>query len=468
MILAVVTAAHASGIDVPAVGSAFSGPLARDGAAVWWNPAELARLERPTVLFGGALVGGRVAYTRNRLGDYAVADTLQLLPPDDPGALDPARSGPAETVTAHPLAPTGDLFVTAPVGPVGLGLGVYVPYAAPLSFPDDGPQRFALQRVFLAVAHVTGAVAVRIGSVSIGAGVSAVLGRAELSRIEDFAGIDRFGEALSAPPISQPNAFGADAPSTVRELDVLARPFTFTDGRSLGIDANAGLAWSGGPWDLALTGQLGSRLRFRGDFALDLNDPFFTRDLAAQGLSYDPLVTGTGELSFRLPPRVSLGVGRHLGERLAVEVVGGWVGWSVLDAFDLALTSPALAQPALGIGSTLGASLRRDWVDTLQVEASVRSRPEAGLGWTTTLGVHGSAAPSATVDVASPDGLRLVAAGGLSWATASGLTVTGDLEAQGIVPRTVRTSASDLGNGKYGLLVCAIGGHVLVPFGRAP
>ena len=51
------------------------------------------------------------------------------------------------------------------------------------------------------------------------------------------------------------------------------------------------------------------RRGYVGDFAIDMNDSFFTRDLAAQGLKYPPLVEGRGELSFSLPKRITIGAG---------------------------------------------------------------------------------------------------------------------------------------------------------------
>ncbi|MBL8945122.1 MAG: hypothetical protein JNK45_18295, partial [Myxococcales bacterium] len=35
------TTAAASGFDAPTLGSAQSGPVARDAAATWWNPGRL-------------------------------------------------------------------------------------------------------------------------------------------------------------------------------------------------------------------------------------------------------------------------------------------------------------------------------------------------------------------------------------------------------------------------------------------
>ena len=47
---------------------------------------------------------------------------------------------------------------------------------------------------------------------------------------------------------------------------------------------------------------------------------------------------------------------------------------------------------------------------------------------------------------------------------AEGWSLLGDLLVQGILPRTVTTSDYDLGNGTYGLVAVAGGGHLRIAF----
>ncbi|MEM6930047.1 MAG: hypothetical protein AAF602_24120, partial [Myxococcota bacterium] len=73
-----ISLAQASGFDAPQVGSVDSGPLTADPAAVVYNPALLAHLDRPAVLLGAGLVAGRARYRRDRRGRYGFADELVL------------------------------------------------------------------------------------------------------------------------------------------------------------------------------------------------------------------------------------------------------------------------------------------------------------------------------------------------------------------------------------------------------
>jgi len=463
--------AHASGIDIPSVGTGLSGPTTADAAAIYWNPAMLSRRERGEVLFGTGVVGGRVGYQRDRLGQYQYADTFEFNSPVDPSYIDSTRSGPAEAVSTFPAAPTGDFFLAS--GPIAkrlvLGVGAYVPYAAPLKFPDDGPQRFALQEAFIAVTQITGAAAVQLQpSLSLGATVSYVGGLGEISRIQDFAGVDPFATALSNPPISQENSFGLDAPATVRELDVLARPFAMTDGLSHGIDFSVGLAVV--PSDdltLGLSYQHGSLLKFVGDFSMNMDDAFFTEDLAAQGLSYPKLVRGEGVLSFRLPNRLTGGVSIAASDKVTVDFTGAWIRWSTLKSFDLLLTSPELAQPDLNVPDSIAATLPRNWTDTVHAETRIAAQTSEKLLVAGTVGYHSPASPDSTIDAASPDGHRLVGGFTSVFDLSDRTALVADSELHGILPRTVTESDFDLGNGTYTMVVGSLLVHLQVALGRS-
>lgn len=464
--------ANASGLDVPQVGTTFSSPVTNDAAALYWNPGMLGYAKKGEVMLNLGLVGGYVGYQRDRLGSYQFSDSLEFAEPIDPAAIDPDKPGAYPRVRSPIVSPTAGAFVSAPLlrDRLTLGLGVFVPFAAPLKFPEDGAQRFALQQVFIAVSQVSAGLGVQAHKrISIGASISYVLGFAQLTRVQDFAAVDLFADALARPPINQPNDFGADAPSTVRELDVLARPFAFTKGLSHGVSFNVGIAANPiDPLWIGLTYDHGSRLNFRGDFQLDMNDEFFTSDLAAQGLAFPPLVTGEAKLSFRLPKRLMLGLAYDISDKLRVDGNFAYVFWSDLDAFELELDSADLEQPDLGIPRTSAVALARDWKGSVHAEVSVR----AGVGkrervrLSGTLGYHSPASPDATIDVASPDGHRLLGAIGAAFQINERIAVMADGELQGILPRTVTTSDYDLGNGTYQMLLGLVQLHLVAKFGN--
>lgn len=463
---------HASGLDVPQIGTTFSSPVTNDAAALYWNPGMLGFAQKGEVMLTVGVVGGYVGYQRDRLGVYQSEDSLQFAEPIDPAYIDPTKTGAYPRVSSPIFSPNAGGFVAAPIlkDRLTLGFGVYVPYAAPLKFPAGGPQKFALQEAFIAVANVSAGLAVKVHKrVSLGASVSYVLGITQLKRIQDFAAVDLFGDALARPPINQPNDFGEDAPSTVRELDVLARPFALTDAYSHNATFNVGIAANPiDPLWLGLTYDHGSRLNLNGEFQLDMNDEFFTQDLAAKGMAFPPLVKGKAKLSFRLPKRLMLGIAYDITKKLRVDTNLAYVFWSDLDAFEIQLDSADLAQPELGIARSTQVALARDWKGTVHAELSVRAtvgkRERARLSGT--VGYHSSASPDSTIDVASPDGNRLIGALGFAYAINQRFAFMADGEVQGILPRTVTTSDYDLANGTYELVIGGVHLHLIVSFGK--
>ncbi|MGB1699715.1 MAG: OmpP1/FadL family transporter, partial [Nannocystaceae bacterium] len=333
--------ATASGFDVPTVGTSVSGPTTADAAAVHFNPAMLSGLEHTQVLGAAQLIVGNVQYTRTRKASYQYADGLELDAPISPAAIDPTKTGVTGQVTATPIAPSGYLFAAGPVikDRLWLGGGLYAPYAAVLELPDDGPQRWQVIDTTLLVSHAMFSVAVRAHDrVSLGASVGYVGTLLEMHRIQDFAALKTLGEALASPPISQANDLGPDAPTEVRELETLSRPIWLQRTVGHSVTFNAGIVvHPGRDLDLALQYQHGTRVRARGRFVLDMDDPFFTSDLEAQGLDFPARVEGTSRVSFQLPKRLTFGIGGPVNPRVRLDGVLTWSRWSDLDAFDIKL-----------------------------------------------------------------------------------------------------------------------------------
>jgi len=462
--LALPASARASGLDAPMVTNGQSHPTARDAAAVYWNPANLGFLKKGEIIAGVGLIVGDIRYERERLGNYQTPDTLEFAAPV--GSLDSTKTGPAEGVKANPVAPSGNLFFAYPVvkDRFTLGLGVYVPSAAALNFPKNGAQAWQVQQAFIATSHVHLGAGVRINDyIGIGAGVAYVLGFAELSRLQDFGSVKEFSDGLNT--LGQKNSFGPDAPTEVRELDVLSRPFSLKKAFSHFATFNVGITINPTKrMNIALTYFHSTAMHYRGRFAIDMNDPFFTQDLAAQGLKFKPLVAGAAELQFTMPKRITLGLGYDIGERWRVDGFVQYIRYSELDAFRVTTTSPDLAQPKLGIGTTLAVPLPRNWKDTVWVEASGRFRATERLLVSATLGYQSPASPDKTIDTASPDGHRLIGALGGVFDVNERISLLGDARFQGIVPRTVRGSDYDLGNGTYKLFIATIAGHLRARF----
>lgn len=451
------SAAWASGISLPLTGRAGASVVSQGASSTWHNPGRLALMEGTRVEANGGLLRGVASYERERRGVYQFEDSFVFQLPVSPLDLDPTKRGFDEAVRATPLAPVGSFFVSGRAGDAGWGLGLVAPWGAVLSFPEDGPQRWAVQEVSLLAVHVTPAVAWRVADgIGVGAGASLVVGQAGLRRVQDFAELQELGDALARPPISQPNAFGPSAPVAVRELEVLSRPISFTDGWAV-----SGTFHVGGAWDvnervsLGAVWQHGVRLSYAGDVVIDMDDDFFVRDLVDEGLAWEPRVRGRGTLGVRLPSALRVGTAVQVAPGWRVEPVVSWVRWSSVESFDFRIESEGLAQPELGLGSTQQVRIQRDWHDTVELEVSSRrlwERGELVFG----AGYHSPASPDRWMDVAALDGHRAVMHVG-GWAQmGGGWEAGGSFALQTLVPRRVVASAYDRGNGRYHLLLAGM------------
>jgi long-chain fatty acid transport protein len=467
--------ALASGLDAPWMTSGASGPANPDAAAVYWNPAALAGVQRSELMLGGALVLGNVTVTRKRYGTYQTPDTLQFKTPIDPSNVDSARTGTYGTASASPFSPIGNAFFAFPAIPkrLTLGVGFYVPYAAALEFPDGGAQKWQLQRAFIISNNVTASAGVQITpTLSLGAGISYVGGLAEFVKVQDFAGLSEIRDGFASESIRQENDFGPNAPTQVRELNTLSRRFSFTRGLSNGVTFNAGVAFNPDKrLRLGLTYQHGAKMNYKGKFALDMNDPFFTQDLAEQGLKYNPLVSGDAKLKFSLPKRITAGAQYAVNDRLTLDGFVSYILYSEFSSFVVETSSADLAQPKLGIGQSVTVRLPRDWKNTVWLQAGGRYKINDTFTATGFVGYQSPASPDSTIDAASPDGHRLFGDVGAILALTDTMSLSGDFRVQGIVPRTVEPDANgqggsdyDLGNGRYTLVIASLGGHLKVLF----
>ena len=455
--------AEAQAITGPLVGTSASGPVTVDPSAVYWNPALLTEMPRPTALLSAGLIVGDVNYTRERRATYQREDSFAFKLPISSAQVDPGKTGKAPASTAHPVGGIGSLFGAMPLGHgLTAGLGVYVPYAATVAYEPGGAQRWALESVTLATLFVTPSIAYQISErLSIGAGVSYVLGFAELSKVQDFATVDDVGRALGRAPINQSNDFGLRAPPAVRELGVMARPIAMSNMIANGVTFNVG--FSAKPTDklrIGVSYQHSTRLNFNGRFALDMNADFFTSDLASQGLAYKPRVEGDATLAFTLPRTIRGGVRYDVSDRLALTLTGEYAFWSQVKSFDVNIRSPDLAMPKLGLPDTASVSLPRRWKDTIGGDLMVTWQTSKVLRLWVLGGYRSAATPDATIDAASPDGDRLIGALGAGYTISPRWTILADARVQTIVPRTVVGSDFDLGNGTYKLTIGSLAGHV--------
>ncbi|MEY4513153.1 MAG: hypothetical protein RLZZ450_5275 [Pseudomonadota bacterium] len=463
--------ARASGLTLPTVGPTNFGVSTTGPLSVHYNPAGLGFAKRLRVVLGGDLLIGSIRYQRVRQATYQTPDSLDFQLPIDPSTVDATKTGRDREVKANPIGLVPSIHVESPLGdlPLAVGFGIDAPYAAIVRWPGAGPQRFQLDDATLAMVFTSFGVAYKPTDwLSFGAGVSYVLGYADLKRTQDLAGVSDLGAALGRPPINQPNGFGQQANPALRELDTFARPFAFQNGWASGVTFRAGaMAEVRKNLWLSASYEHSTRLNFRGSFSLDMNDPFFTQDLASQGLDYPSVVRGKASLSMTLPKVVRVGIRHAFGRRVSVDdepstsvaLEGTFTGWSAVENYDVRLRSDGLVQPQLGLGRTLQLRLPRDWRNTygLLVRGSHAFTRKLTM-WTAVSG-ESSAVPNHTIDAASPDGTRVTASGGLSRQLFGNFRVILDLTVQKVLNQTITTSDYDLANGTYKMLLVSGGAY---------
>jgi long-chain fatty acid transport protein len=461
------TLAFAQAITTPSIGTGLSSPTRQDAAAVYWNPGMTAFFEKPSVLLGGHIVIGSVGFRRVRRATYQKADSLRFNTPIPPESIDVEKTGEDEESSATPIALAPNGFGVLPLGKGFVaGFGMYAPFAGLASFDDNGAQKWALQEVKIAAINVNPSIAYRVNEqLGIGVGASYVLGYADIRKMQDFASLGELGRALGGPPINQANVFGTNAPPAVRELSVMSRPIHIRDAIAHSFTFNAGVAYQ--PVKrlrLGLTYQHSTPMHFNGRASLDMNDDFFTRDLASQGLQFKPLVVGDATVSFTLPKSVLLGASYEITDRIGVGTMLGYTTWSQVESFDVSVRSPDLAQPRIGLPDTASISIPRHWRDTIAADLTGRYQFMPRIGTWLTLGYRSSASPDSTVDVASPDGNRLVVNPGFIYQVSDVISLIGEAKVQTILPREVVTSDLDLANGFYRLTIVLLGGHMQITF----
>jgi long-chain fatty acid transport protein len=459
--------AWGSGLTPPVVGQAWSGPTTADAAATYWNPAMLADVNKIRIEGNVDLVLPAINYTRVRLGVYQREDSLKFKLPLQESDIDRSKTGPEEVTGAkNTLIPAGSFFGTIPLHErVTLGLGFFGLAGAVISFPDQGPQRYQLQEASLLGLAVTAGAGVKVNDwFRIGATVYYVSGRLGLRKVADLAGTDLLGKALASPPINQPNDFGQNAPTGVRELSVLSRPFTLS-----GATANAATFSLGLAFEPTKSLSIGLAyihrvpLKFKGHFALDMNDDFFTTDLAAQGLKYPPLVQGDAYVEFPLPLTVKMGLGYRVNDLVRLQFLAEYYNYSDVQNFVITLQSPDLAQPRLGVADTVKIIEPRRWKDTVSTAATAIFNLTKTIEIGVTLGYQSSAVPDETINLSSPDGDRIVGVLGAR-VTVGRFELAAAISVNHILTRNVTNSDYDLGNGNYHITLVLLSGNLAVSF----
>jgi long-chain fatty acid transport protein len=461
------TESHSSGLSPPWVGQVWSGPTTADAAALYWNPAMLSKVKKFRIEGNTELVAPYITYTRERRGVYQREDGLKFSLPLEEADLARNKTGVAQPVgPENTIIPAGSLFAALPVHDrVTLGLGLFGLAGAIIKFPDTGPARWQLQEASLLGLAITAGAGFRVtDKFRLGASVYYVGGRMGLRKVADLAATDLLGKALANPPINQPNDFGQSAPTGVRELSVLSRPFTLKDAAAHAATFSMGFAFEPTKTlTLGLTYIHRIPLKLKGRFFLDMNDDFFTQDLSSQGLKYPPIVQGDAYVEFPLPSTIKMGVGWDLHDSFRLQFLFEYFHYSDIDSFLITLQSPDLAQPTLRVSDVVKLKEERRWRNTFTAALTGIYHLNAYVDFGLTAGFQSSASPDETIDLSSPDGDRMVFAIG-SRLNAGRFELTAALHWHHFMTRHVVTSDFDRANGTYKMDFLLFTGSLAVSF----
>lgn len=423
------THAEAGGFYLPNRGVR---PMGRGGAMVasgggdlngiWYNPAHLAGIESTKFVGDVAVLGAFSSFKRaprtTRSGETETYPRVsnQALPVPDPQLLIGGPTGLLEGLT--------------------WSAGLYAPYAAHFSYPEDGPQRYSLvSNAGSAMAFLSGSLGYQItDDLRVGAGFQNMVAHFELTTvISGYSGLygrpeDRDLDILSSITVQ-------DLVMPTGNLGVWYRPASSIE--------------------LGASVQLPAKV-YDKDAELDVRMPSHA--------SFDDaeLDNDTLEAQLQLPVVARLGV-RYVGAGWDLELAGVFEGWSVLDEIT-AEPNDIRVQGVPGVGSLpVGAlSIPKNWRDTVSVRLGGSYRWSNKLTTRAGYTFETGAPPPEGYSVFQPDPPKHVASAGMTYAFESfnfdlsaayyalhNLTITNS-EARQINPvDTDDELATVVGNGDY-------------------
>jgi long-chain fatty acid transport protein len=265
------------------------------GSAVWYNPAGLAAQQGLRVEAEGGIIDSPLTY--------------------DPAPGDGRRYAPVKNTDT--LLPAGLFGVTGGVRSFTFGLFAYTPSSSAFAYPSEDPQRYQGLGGSYVLAFFHGAVAYRIGKLSLGVAI----GPAYFHATQDNA-------VAAAPAGTDPHA---DI-WTVGVRTNVSSPLFLTE--TIGASFAPAPGWAIGasvmpPFDVNASGTI----------KLSPSDAL---------ASYTTIQGDAVSVHLRFPAIVRAGVRWSGRPGLAVELAGVWEGWSRFKSIDLQ-PDVTVSAPAFGV-----------------------------------------------------------------------------------------------------------------------
>lgn len=353
--LSLFATADAASLDLLEVGGEFGGPGAQNPTAIWWNPAGLAVGGGHQFLVQGSPIFATVNFDR---ANPNYGDPVDL---DGDGTIDSYDYGGADTVKFTGVVPFVGASSDFGVDGLGVGFGLFAPTARGGSEVDPpGSGSYFLREGNIQAVYTSLGVAYQIADI-VAIGASGNYVDSTWHAVTDVEVLSTVQPLLGGFAEFHDQEFEADGYRSTITFDHLKdRVFSFGTGIYIT------------PLDMlgiSVAYQHGLKLNHEGDLNLKTNcAPEYSNLQSALEITglCDADLNGTGRVPYTLPSRVHGAVVLHPIEKLRLEAMGGWVGWSAFDNYELNIDIPPeafvdVADTGVQQSSSELASQQRNW-----------------------------------------------------------------------------------------------------------
>jgi long-subunit fatty acid transport protein len=313
----------AASLDNLEIGGPWGTPTATDATAVWWNPAGVAAGEGTRIQLEGAPMFATVTFER-----------------DEP-------HGGNDIYRLAGVVPYVGVVSDLTVPGLGLGLALAVPYArGGAEVNEPGPGRYAMRdgdsRAIFGIVAAGYELADRV---ALGASFAVVrstwTARVDQDTIPDLAhALEAQGEH---PTYTDADLEDPDYAASLQFSELSDVTFTFGAGArvKIGERVEAAVAYVHGA-DVTNTGDVTMYFQCPPDSD---HLGYAGAQIAGVCTTGDNVFHADASVAYTLPSRVHGGVAVTPTPGLRLEAMGGWVGWSVYDDFDITTSSSDVTEP---------------------------------------------------------------------------------------------------------------------------
>lgn len=326
LLLALCGTAHGASLDLLDVAGPWGTPASEGPTGVWWNPAMIGFGGGTRFLVEGAPTLANIRFQRDDPYPSSCAE-------EEAAGEDCTYTnwGGEDRFRYFGVAPF--LGVSSDFGVKGLGIGaaMVVPHArGAKSIVDDGPARFHLREANIqAIYAMLGASYTYKDMVSVGVSGAYVHSTyyADLDNEVMSAVADQMGDLLNR----RPDEVGYN--DDILEDPAYSTRTGFGPMQGNGFTFAAGVAVRPVSWlTISASYNHGVKISHEGGVSLDFGCPPDTDVIGrfafeSEGLC-DAKMDSDGVVTYWYPSRVNAGVAVTPVDRLRLELMGGWVGWS--------------------------------------------------------------------------------------------------------------------------------------------